>query len=274
MARNLKKRFDGVLLASDFDGTFVPSTKTVQDDVKEALRYFISEGGLFTVCTGRTYLGFHAYSPEYINAPVLLANGGMAYDYAQNKVVLERGIGEEGIGPISAVAAEFPDIAIELYPMHHAYSMNFTEQSERHFTSQGIPFSVISKPEEAPRPWIKAMLNGDSSAIQRVQMFLKEKYPQVGFLPTSGQFLEILAKGVDKGSSVLQLAEKLGIAEEHVYCAGDGYNDVEMLRVARKAFVPVNGDDEALKCADYLVRSSEDGCIANVIEILDRIYQQ
>lgn len=273
MAGYLKGRFTGVLLTSDFDGTFVPSTKIVQEDVKEALRYFIKEGGLFTVSTGRTYMGFHAYSSEYINAPVLLANGGMAFDYARNEVILERGIGDEGLEPISAVAEAFPHIAIELFPMNQAYAIHFSSESERHFTSQGIPFSVVDKPEDAPRPWIKAMLNGDNSSIGEVQMFLKERCPQVNFLPTKGRYLEILGKGVDKGTSVRMLADRLEVDMEHVYCAGDGYNDVEMLQAAHKAFVPENGDEEALKCADYVVRTSENGCIAHVVEILDEIYR-
>ena len=62
--------FDGVLLASDYDGTLVPSDKQVTKGVRDALGFFIANGGRFTVSTGRSYLGFHSYSPDIINAPV------------------------------------------------------------------------------------------------------------------------------------------------------------------------------------------------------------
>ena len=78
--------------------------KTLVGGVKAALRFFEENGGRFTVCTGRCYLGFHAYSREIINAPVLLANGGMAYDYQRHTVVVDNGIGDEGIAPLRAVA--------------------------------------------------------------------------------------------------------------------------------------------------------------------------
>ena len=91
--------FDGVLLASDYDGTLVPSDKQVTEGVKKAVAFFIANGGRFTVSTGRTYLGFHSYSNEYINAPVLLANGGMAYDYEAKKIAVFDGIGDEGVEP-------------------------------------------------------------------------------------------------------------------------------------------------------------------------------
>ena len=93
--------FDGVLLASDYDGTLVPSDKQVTEGVKKAVAFFIANGGRFTVSTGRTYLGFHSYSNEYINAPVLLANGGMAYDYEAKKIAIFDGIGDEGVEPVS-----------------------------------------------------------------------------------------------------------------------------------------------------------------------------
>ena len=93
--------FDGVLLASDYDGTLV-GADGISDEVRRAIRFFISNGGRFTVCTGRTLLGFHAYSPEIINAPVVLANGGMTYDYARGEIAAFSGIDDEGIAPLRA----------------------------------------------------------------------------------------------------------------------------------------------------------------------------
>ena len=157
--------FDGVLLASDYDGTLVPSDKQVTKGVRDALVFFIANGGRFTVSTGRSYLGFHSYSPDIINAPVLLANGGMAYDYAAKKIAVFDGIGDEGIEPMRAVAREFPHLAIEMYPFDHGFAVHLSEQSERHFTSQSIPFTPVDDPAEAPRPWAKVMLGGQKSDV-------------------------------------------------------------------------------------------------------------
>lgn len=272
MAECVKKIFDGVLLVSDFDGTLVPANKQVTPGVKKALRFFEENGGRFTVCTGRCYLGFHAYSEEIINAPVLLANGGMAYDYAEGKVAFCDGIGDEGVEPLRAVAKAFPDVSIEMYPLDRSYAVNMTEKTHRHFTSQSIPFDSIDDPADAPRPWAKVMIAGERERIAEVQQFLKNE-SRIAFLPTDGGFLEVLAKGVDKGSALLKLADRLGIRHEDAYAVGDGYNDVEMLRAASKAFVPANGDSYAMACADTVVRSNEEDAVAHVIEILTQIYE-
>ena len=108
-------KFKNVLIASDFDGTLKNDDGIITPDVIEKIQYFIENGGLFTVCTGRIFQGFHLYSPEYINAPVLLGNGAMAYDYEKGEVIFNDAIGDEGISAIKDVLKEFPDIYIEFY---------------------------------------------------------------------------------------------------------------------------------------------------------------
>ena len=115
------------------------------------------------------------------------------------------------------------------------------------------------------------MIGGAPERIAEVQAFLRD-YPQIRFLPTKGGFLEVLAKGVDKGTALLQLADALGVKHEDAFAVGDGYNDVEMLRAAARAFVPANGDSFALACADEVVRSNEEDAVAHVVELLTERY--
>lgn len=136
-------KFEKVLIASDFDGTLKNDDGIITDDVRSAIAYFISEGGYFTVCTGRTYQGFHLYDPSYINAPVLLTNGSMAYDYEKNEPVFVNGIdAEHGIPFVRAIMEKFPDVSIEMYPFDSTYAIHLDDTSHRHFTSQGIDFDT------------------------------------------------------------------------------------------------------------------------------------
>ena len=105
-----------------------------------------------------------------------------------------------------------------------------------------------------------------------MQAFLRD-YPEISFLPTTGGFLEVLRRGVDKGMALLQLADALGIRHEDTYAVGDGYNDVEMLQAAATGFVPANGDERAMAFADYVVRSNEEDAVAHVVEILTEMYR-
>lgn len=266
------KKFDKVLIASDFDGTLKNDDGEITEDVRKAIAYFISEGGYFTVSTGRSFQGFHLYDSEYINAPVLLANGAMAYDYEKEKIVFCDGIGEEGFEAIRQVRDNFPNASIEMYALGETFGINMTVHSERHFTSQGIDYSEISDPSKATIPWAKAMIGSDSENTLKIQKFLKDNFSEPGFLPTTGSYIELMKKGVDKGTGLHKLADSLHVPHSQCYAVGDGYNDIEMLIAAAAGFVPCNGSTEALEKATHIVRSNNDGAVANVIEILDKIY--
>ena len=264
-------KFEKMLIASDFDGTLKTDSGIIEDSVREAIQYFISQGGYFTVCTGRTYQGFHMYDPTFINAPVLLTNGSMAYDYAKNETVFMNGIGEEGVTLVRAVMETFPEVAIEMYPFNKTYAIHLDEHAHRHFTSQDIPYEVISDPAQAELPWAKAML-GAHEYSQQVQQFMRENFESPSFLPTNGGYVEIMKNGSDKGVGLLTLADSLGVPHDRTFAVGDGYNDIEMLDAAKAGFVPCNGSPEALMHATYLVRSNNNGAVAHVIEILDSMY--
>ena len=73
-------KFDGVLFCSDIDATLLLNGELPEEN-RRAIKYFQSEGGRFTLCTGR-YLDFfdkyaHLVTP---NAPVVAMNGTIIVD--------------------------------------------------------------------------------------------------------------------------------------------------------------------------------------------------
>lgn len=263
-------KFKNVLLASDFDGTLTRSDGVIDEKVISAIKYFISEGGNFTVCTGRIHQGFHLFDEAYINSPVIMGNGAMLYDCKNEKILYENPIGDEGVAVFDDVLAKFPEVAVEFYNAEQISTVNAGEVTLQHFEWMKFDYVKVAKPSDAKRPWTKVMIYADKYS-QEVQALL-EKHSELSFLRTTESYIEVLANGVNKGVGLLRLGELLGCSPENIYAAGDGYNDVDMLKAAAIGFVPESGMKEALAVADRVTRSNNDGCIANVIEILDTKY--
>ncbi len=263
-------KYSGILLASDYDGTLAARDGTIPERVRQAIRTFIAEGGRFTVSTGRTLLGFHAYAPDLINAPAILANGGMIYDYSSRTVTELLGLDETCIPDLRKVCGRFPELAIEMYAPDDTCCIHLNERSRRHFEGHRILPREIEDPSEASFPCAKVMFGGNADDIRAAQEFLAE-CSSLSFVPTKGTLLEVLRPGVNKGTTLLRLAEILGIAPENVYAVGDDDNDADMLKEAAAAFVPVNGDEAAKVCASFLVSSNDDGAVADAIDIIGTI---
>lgn len=81
--------------------------------------------------------------------------------------------------------------------------------------------------------------------------------------------IEVTAKGVDKGSALLALADRLGIAHAATLAVGDSDNDRAMLEKAGVAAVMANGMERVKQLADIV---SENDCDHDgVAEIFQRL---
>lgn len=73
--------YSDVLLTVDYDRTLTAPDSTIPEKNIKAIRYFMENGGTFTVNTGRSVpmtAVFRNIVP--VNAPLLLYNGSAAYD--------------------------------------------------------------------------------------------------------------------------------------------------------------------------------------------------
>ena len=165
-------RFQGVLFASDFDGTLAPSDKRLRPAVLRAIHFFIQNGGYFTLATGRHPLALKDLEPCWFNAPALLVNGGMLYDFSLGRPVEVRGIGPKAAPLLGEILRLFPHLSMELYGADQCACIHPHPLSLRHFTSQQIPFRILENPERGPFPLAKIMLTGAPEEIARVQSFL------------------------------------------------------------------------------------------------------
>lgn len=266
-------KFNGVLIASDYDGTLADSRGNIGDDVREALSYFCAEGGFFTVCTGRTKQGFHAWSPELINAPVLLANGSMAYDYAENRVVFTDCIQKKDAAVLQKLTAVFENICVEYYSERfESFALRPDDITRNHFARQSIVWSEIPEISDAMFPLVKVMAGAGANSAALQEYLRNEDTGDITFIPCEGHFVELVSRTSGKGSGLLRLAEHLHVDRKDIYSVGDGANDVAMHKAAHHAFVPANGEPLALAAADTVVRSHDEGAVAHVIEILDGMY--
>lgn len=265
--------FTGFLLASDFDATLTDSKGNITERTADAVKYFISEGGLFTVCTGRTREGFHAYDRTLINAPVLLGNGAMGYDYETQRVSYTLTVEKRDLPVLEKITAEFPDMSVEIFSAFDgAFVYRPDDRAREHFSWLRFPFTEINSLSEIKFPVVKIMLSAGEKTFE-VQDFLKSTdMGTLHYIPCTGAYVELISKETDKGRGLLLLAEALGISPEKTFAAGDGANDVAMLKAARTGFCPETGDPLAKEAADVIVCGMDCGPVADVIEYLKKTY--
>ncbi|MDE6107736.1 MAG: HAD-IIB family hydrolase [Oscillospiraceae bacterium] len=267
-------KFDGVLLASDYDGTFGDGCDIHPHNLK-MVDYFKREGGRFTIATGRAHHTFRAVRPLIpFNAPVLLANGAMIYDFEQGKALFERKLPPEAPADMALLAQLFPKMSLEAYcGEDDIYAWNPNLYVRHHLNYTQCTAHMCSIPE-MPYPWDKAILeNGHKTLVKLQDEILTRWGERYEAFFSAEHMLELNPKGCTKGDAVLRLAEMLNIKRENVYCVGDNQNDLSMLEVSATPFAPANAIPMVKNLPGLvLLPPCKKGAVGALIERLDAIY--
>lgn len=266
-------KFDGVLIASDFDDTYYSAAGVVAPANLEALAYFQAQGGRFTIATGRarkTFAPFRELVP--LNAPVVLANGAQIYDFDREELLEEFSMPLSAAPDMETLFARRAELSLEVYHGEEVYIFNPNRWTRYHIQRARV-FPTECPISEMPQPWSKAIIQHENEFLLPAQADILKTWPdRYEAIFSNPHMLELTAKGCTKGGTVLSLAKRLGIARENVYCVGDNQNDLPMLAVSAIPFAPANCAQEVRDSGAYILPACEDGTIAGLIEVLDKRY--
>lgn len=268
-------KFDGVLLASDMDFTLLSTDATVSRENIEALEYFTQNGGSFALCTGRTRPATERYRKILpMSGPSIYLNGALIVDESTQTMIHMDGMNDHAREAAHRVIEHFPEVGVEVFLYDKSYVCRSNQTTIDHFNHLKIPYELIGLDdiEEPTALWGKINFTGPHDYMEGVREFLRPEEENYNLTYSTPVFYEMTLKGGDKGTGVLRAAKLFGIAEDHIYTVGDNFNDLPMLEVAKLAFVPNNGAEDALRLADVVVGSNDDHALRDVVRHLDGLY--
>ena len=278
-------KFDGVLLASDFDNTLLYTEDALRtgaplpplpEENRRALTYFIAQGGRFAVATGRALPAFLRHAGDVpMNAPGVVCNGAAIYDFEAGEYLDTAMLDESARQRGQAVLDRFPSVAVEAYHIDnviHVVRPNAISRQHGHMTH--VSLTEAPSLPEVPLPLGKLLFEADHGVLEEVLAFLTAEgwAEDYELIFSVSHLLEMTTRGASKGGMIRRLAARLGISMDHVYCAGDEANDLSMLRAAAQGFAPANASPAVRESGVTVVRGAREGAIAEVVEILDRKY--
>lgn len=264
------------LVAIDIDGTLVNEQKIMTDKVKKTIHAAMDQGVKIVLCTGRPIEGIKPYLEElqmFQEDDFVISNNGAVITRTDTGEIMESW---------SFVKEELE----ELYAFGKDFAADFLIMNEEHF--------ILIKPDEGEvtiRPklvwegdtirmaletatidqiegdFVKALFLGTTEEVDEVETAFPENLRENYSITRSQTYLlEIAAKGVNKGSSLMKLAEDLGFSREEVMAIGDGNNDYDMIQAAGLGVVMENGTDYLKSVANALTLSNENDGVAHALE--------
>lgn len=269
--------FSDVLLNVDYDRTLTAPDSTIPEKNLEAIRYFMENGGAFTVNTGRSVPMIKVFRDRVpVNAPLLLYNGSAAYDLEKEQFEFLHEIHMDLWETVHKCEEWFPDMTVEVQGIkaHYRFRENpawdafcDNNQCARGFAQPGDdlgPFLKFSLYGKFHMNTVADLFTGTEEeirAVDRVEKELKERFQEeCEVFRAASRIIDVHAKGVSKGRSALELKQRLG--RKILVCVGDADNDLPMLYAGDFSFCPADGVvadrfPNVCKCGD--------GAVAEVI---------
>lgn len=266
-------KFNGVLLASDFDDTLYGPDLRIPERNLEAIRYFTGEGGYFVMATGRAHRTFAPYAPLIpMNAPAVLSNGAAIYDFSTDAFLEQTCLPPSAPQDLAALMEQFPTLSLEAYHGEDIYVCRPNDITFAHLKKVNCDYTQCPV-AHMPTPWVKALFHDRRPVLLQVQAQVLERlggrYEAIFSNPC---YLEFTRKGSTKGGMVARVAQMLGVSPEHIYCVGDNQNDITMLERSAIPFAPANCAQEVRDWGARILCPCGQGVIGDIVDILDKLY--
>ena len=251
-------KFDGFLICSDVDGTFAIG-KEIPPANREAVRYFVREGGLFTLSSGRTASYLRELPDVVFNAPLIVCNGARIVDDKTGETLWIRAMEEaDRFCPSLALAglAAKPTLLL-LFHLEEERTIRYNDPAD---------FSLEA---EEGLTFLKMVACFETAAdADAWTTYAREAFPAYQFVHSWPQGVEQLSRRAGKDLCVKWLKERLGVRT--LVCVGDQENALSMLKEADVACCPANATKEVMAVSDMVVRDAAEGARAEVIERLEK----
>ena len=253
----MRKKFEGILLVSDFDGT-LSYRRNISRENSEAIRYFQENGGLFTLASGRQ-LGWmeqwkHLVCP---NTLLSLVNGAVICDPEEQEIYFREYSGR--------ALLELSDRIFEACP-----KLEFVNHSLEGELYRQEPGEILT-PEILARPVYKSVyhvLAEDSDEYTaRIREIAGEEFVVMRSWING---IEVLRRDLNKGSALRRMKTILGDAVRLTVAAGNYENDVDLLQAADIGYAVGDAIPSVKAVADRITVNCADHAIAAIIAELEQ----
>lgn len=260
------------LIATDMDNTLLTSEGQLPPMTKDRVLALQDAGIRFAVASGRPLYTLKGLFPTLKDEIILVCdNGGMICD--RGEVIFDSEITREDYQKMVRFTKE-NKLGV---PLICAIDSAYLEFKDKQYADYLKTFySKITFVEDLTE--VSAL--ADKFTIYLPDEKAKEAYDQ-HYVPEFGadfsitvtdlMWIDIMNKGVDKGSAMRFLGNYLQIETDQMMAFGDTYNDAEMLETVGYSYLMANASEDMKRYAKYSAPSNDE---YGVIKVIDKVLKR
>lgn len=259
------------LIATDMDGTLLDHRGQIPPENVRAVLEAQKRGVTVAIATGRfpenAYLKLQ---DSGLTCPILGENGACIVDERLRLLamrVMDRAAAARTLDIILAAGADSFIFGHKIICTTRPDAHHHSELSQRdRIVRLGIGYT---HGPEAARDMLRGPVHKfyicGSVPLEPIRRALMD-VPDISVTCSAANNLEVMPKGVDKGTGLEEYAAYLGVPMAQVMALGDYDNDIPMLRAAGYGVAMMNGSERAKCAARFLTADCAEGGFARAVE--------
>lgn len=252
------------LIASDVDGTLVPeSASQINPEYYDIIRALHQKGITVVIASGRQYASIRRLFEPVADLLWFIADGGSVIVHGEDWIV-PKAIPREWVAEFMHDLSRIPQADCMLAAPKCSYSP-FADSEMFRWMQESYRYTLSATGgwDRLPEEEIIKMAVYHPTDADGVCRKLSGKWKDRLYFANSGVcWVDFLMPGVNKGSALRTIYDKLGIPREHTVGFGDNLNDIELLQTAGTGVAVSSAREELKQKADYIVPNfEEDGVL-------------
>jgi len=257
-------------LASDLDGTLLTSSKTITPYSRQVLLEAQKRGLTIILASGRPLYSILPFAEQLElqkhRGYIISFNGSLVWNCSAGKAIKEQAIPLSLIPEL--VAAVKGDFHIHGYKSNSILVQGKADEWSKYISQANkMPLIEVKDFTEAiTEPQHKCIITGPPRKLWHLEKRLRKQFEAHLSICRSESFLlEIMPNGIDKADALKELLERVGGRTDELLCCGDGYNDLNMMRLAGISCAPSNAKKPVKQAATFITKSNDRDGVAHAV---------
>ncbi|MCR4675641.1 MAG: Cof-type HAD-IIB family hydrolase [Sphaerochaetaceae bacterium] len=260
----------------DIDGTLLADDRTIPEQNTASIRKMLEKGHFVILATGRPLHSAVMMAEDLgltgRGSYIISYNGGVLYDTFNSKVIYRSPLKLETVRKVFH-EAERRGIHIQTYNDNEVLVEKRCDNDivRMACTRMRIPFRILDSIDNLQEPPVKMLIadmHSQEPLLKLRDWILSWAGDELSCYFSRDEFMEIVNRGLNKGSALEKMAKLLGVDIKDTIAAGDHDNDIDMIRAAGTGCAMLNATSGAKQAADYI--TEKDNNQAGVSEIIEK----
>ena len=253
------------LIATDMDGTLLDSNNTINPEFYEVFEKLKEKDVIFAAASGRQYYNLIDRFEDIKDNMMFIAENG-TFVMHKGKEVLVNSLDKQLAIELIKIGQTIENSYVILCGKNSAYISNTDEKFMEQVNKYYAKVKIVNDLTKVQDDILKVTICDFNGSENNSYKYFAEYNDKVQIAVAGEIWLDMMAKGVNKGLAITKLQKLLNIKKEETMVFGDYLNDLEMMESAYYSYAMENAHDDLKKVARFRAKSNDDNGVVKVLK--------